>query len=233
MSGSALAIEIVLSKTAEFFDACDRPTALAGVPDMSLPCMRTLSALKTRTPAALVLAIVLPETAELETGDCDGWNARPTAPCVSWNSSSPPVSSGAPPPAFKPMFTNALLRTATLARDPAPPCWIAAWQVSAKRLSSMSTSERDESVPAGRPMPTAGGAIPGRQSVLLNDEPRMSTLLASTCMRELPVKMGPPSSAVPASDVRVRPLSMTRTVSSCVPFGTTTTAGPGGAISIA
>ena len=229
MSGSALAIEIVLSKTAEFFDACDRPTALAGVPDMSLPCMRTLSALKTRTPAALVLAMVLPETTESETGLWPGWKAKPTAPCTSWNSSSPPVSSGAPPPAFRPTFAKALLRTATRPRVPAPSCWTAAWQVSAKRLSSMSTSARARVGPngvlCGTPIPTAGGAIPGRQSVLLNARPRMSTLLASTCMRELPVKTGPPSATVPDSDVRVRPLSMTRTVSLCGSFGTTTTPG--------
>ena len=68
MLGSELAIAIVLPKTAEFLDPCDRPTALAGVPDMSLPCMRTLSALNTRMPAALVLAMVLPAITESETG---------------------------------------------------------------------------------------------------------------------------------------------------------------------
>ena len=73
MLGSALAPAIALCTTAEFFEPCDRPTALAGVPEMSLPYTRTLSALNTRMPAAPVPAIVLPTMIELETGSWWWW----------------------------------------------------------------------------------------------------------------------------------------------------------------
>ena len=243
MSGSELAIAIVLPKTAEFLDPCDRPTALVGVPDMSLPCMRTLSALKTRMPAALVLAMVLPDIAAFTTVSWLGWKARPMAPWTSWNSSSPPVSSGAPPPAFRPTFTNALLRTVTPPKYPLPSalnppadpfCWMPPWHVSSKRLSSTAApGGAPYGNAAGRANSTAGGAKPGRQSKFLNVRPRTAASAASISTRELPVRTGPPSPAVPFSDVRVRLLSTTSTVSSCVPSGTTTAAGPGGALSIA
>ena len=233
MSGSVLAIANVLSKTAVLLEPCDRPMALAGVPDMSLPCMRTLSALKTRMPAALVLAMVLPAITESETGFWPGWKARPTAPWTSWYASSPPVSSGMLLSVFRPTFTNALLRTEAPRREPAPSCWMPPWQVSSKRLSSTAAPVRGDSVPAGRPISTAGGAKPGRHSKLLNVRPLTAALSASIRTRELPVRTGPPSAAVPFSDVRVRLRSMTSTVSSYLPSGTTTAAGPGGALAIA
>ena len=60
-------------------------------------------------PAALVPLMKLPEISPL-TCVCVGWWDRPIAPCMIWNSFSPPVSIGSVQPtgSFRPMFSNVL-----------------------------------------------------------------------------------------------------------------------------
>ena len=213
--------------TATSLGPCASPIALAGVFMMVLPDMVMPSALKTRTPAALVPSMVLPATVPL-TGFCEGWNARPIAPWNSWNSFSPPVSSGSvlPSASLRPMFLNELPATRMFSIPPVPSCCMAAWHVSLNALSSIVTFERVRSWYVRSS--TSEPAKPGMQAVSLNDRPRMATLSASTSIREWPVKTTGPG--LPPTDSIVSGSVMSRTVLLCVP-GRSAIVAPGRALS--
>ena len=101
------------------------------------------SALNTRMPAALVPLMWLYEMVP-PTVSWPGWCASPIAPCVIWNSFSPPVSSGSvwPGDRFRPMFSNTLSVITMSVSSPRPSFCIAAWHVSRNTLSLIVTPSR-------------------------------------------------------------------------------------------
>ena len=101
------------------------------------------SALNTRMPAALVPLMWLYEMVPFTVFWLE-WCASPIAPCVIWNSFSPPVSSGSvwPGDRFRPMFSNTLSVITMLVSSPRPSFCIAAWHVSRNTLSLIVTPSR-------------------------------------------------------------------------------------------